>query len=114
AALAGQNYNPNIGFATVGKAGVPVYNVDRKDWAPRLSFAWQPNGKIFGGNKTVLRGGFAIVYDRSNAVQAVQIPMLGVGFDQNIIVQAPLCNATGAGGSRCNAAAGTGNPVLSS
>jgi len=108
AALAGQNYNPTIGFATVGKAGVPVYSVDRADWAPRASFAWQPSGKMFGG-KTVLRGGFAIVYDRSNAVQAVQIPMLGVGFDQNIIVQSPACNATGAGGSRCNASAGVAN-----
>jgi len=41
--------------------------------------------------------------------------MLGVGFDQNIIVQAPLCNATGAGGAGCNAAAGIGsNPGLAS
>jgi hypothetical protein len=114
AALSGQIYNPNVGYATVGKAGVPVYKVDYGDWAPRASFAWRPSGKVFG-QKTVLRGGFAIVYDRSNSVQAVQIPMLGVGFDQNIIVQAPLCNATGAGGPGCNAAAGTGaNPGLAS
>ena len=114
AALAGQIYNPAIGFATVGKAGVPVYNVDYGDWAPRASFAWKPGGKIFD-NKTVLRGGFAMVYDRSNTVQSVEIPMLGVGFDQNIIVQAPLCNATGAGGPGCNAAGGTAaNPGLAS
>jgi len=114
AALAGQIYNPNIGFATVGKAGVPVYNVDYGDWAPRAAFAWRPSGKFFD-NKTVLRGGFAIVYDRSNTVQSVEIPMLGVGFDQNIIVQAPLCNATGAGGPGCNAALGTGaNPASAS
>src|SRR6266849_7166723 len=114
AAQAGQNYNPTIGFATVGKAGVPVYNVDYGDWAPRTSFAWQPSGKMFGG-KTVLRGGFAIVYDRSNAVQAVQIPMLGVGFGQNIIVQAPACNATGAGGAGCNAGVGVvANPAMAS
>ena len=111
AALSGQLYNPTLGFATVGKAGVPVYNVDRGDWAPRASFAWKPSGKLFG-DKTVLRGGFAIVYDRSNTVQSVEIPMLGVGFDQNIIVQAPLCNATGAGGAGCNAAGS--NPALTS
>jgi hypothetical protein len=114
AALAGQNYNPTVGFATVGKANRPVYDIDWRDWAPRGSFAWKPGGKIFG-NKTVLRGGFAVVYDRSNGVQSVLIPMLGVGFDQNIILQAPACNATGAGGAGCNAAAGTAaNPAAAS
>ncbi|HEY2013323.1 MAG TPA: hypothetical protein VGH38_07460, partial [Bryobacteraceae bacterium] len=113
-ALAGQNYNPTIGFATVAKAGVPVYNPDYRDWAPRASFAWTPGGKLFAG-KTVLRGGFAVVYDRSNTVQSVEIPMLGVGFDQNIIVQAPACNATGVGGPGCNASVGTAaNPALAS
>jgi hypothetical protein len=113
-ALSGQNYNPTLGFATVGQAKVPVYNVDRGDVAPRVSFAWKPGGKMFAG-KTVLRGGFAMVYDRSNTVQSVEIPMLGVGFDQNIIVQAPLCNATGVGGSGCSASVGTAaNPGLAS
>ena len=113
-ALSGQNYNPTLGFATVAKAGVPVYNVDWHDIAPRAAFAWKPGGKFFG-EKSVVRGGFAIVYDRSNTVQSVEIPMLGVGFDQNIIVQAPLCNATGAGGAGCNASAGTAaNPGLAS
>src|SRR5262249_18410503 len=78
-ALSGQNYNPTLGFATVGQAKVPVYGVDWGDIAPRASFAWKPGGKLFGGN-TVLRGGFAMVYDRSNTVQSVEIPMLGVGF----------------------------------
>jgi hypothetical protein len=114
AALAGQNFNPTLGFATVGQAKVPVYNVDYGDWAPRLSAAWRPGGKFFGG-KTVIRGGFAMVYDRSNTVQSVEIPMLGVGFDQNIIVQAPLCNATGVGGAGCSPSVGTAaNPGLAS
>ena len=113
-ALAGQNYNPTLGFATVGQAKVPVYDVDWGDVAPRASFAWKPGGKLFD-NKTVLRGGFAMVYDRSNTVQSVEIPMLGIGFDQNIIVQAPLCNATGAGGAGCNASVGAAaNPGLAS
>jgi len=121
AALAGQIYNPTIGFATVGQAKIPVYNVDYGDVAPRAAFAWSPRfgdgllGKVVGREKTVLRGGFAMVYDRSNTVQSVEIPMLGVGFDQNIIVQAPACNATGAGGAGCNAGVGVGvNPGLSS
>ncbi len=120
-ALAGQNYNPTIGFATVGALGKPVYNPDYGDWAPRASFAWSPSsstpliGKLVGDQKTVLRGGFSMVYDRSNTVQSVEIPMLGVGFDQTIIAQAPTCAATGVGGAGCNAGIGTAaNPGLAS
>jgi hypothetical protein len=120
AALAGQNYNPQVGFATVGALGKPVFNPDYGDWAPRASFAWSPTsstpliGKLVGDQKTVLRGGFSIVYDRSNTVQSVEIPMLGVGFDQTIIAQAPLCNSTGVGGAGCSASSGSANPGLSS
>jgi hypothetical protein len=120
AALAGQNYNPTIGFETVGASGQPVLNPDYHDLAPRASFAWSPSsstpiiGKLAGDQKTVIRGGFSIVYDRSNTVQSVEIPMLGVGFDQTISVLAPACNITGPGGAGCNASAGTTNPGLSS
>src|SRR5579884_2066179 len=120
AAQSGQTYAPTVGFVPVKQAHVPVYNVDYGDWAPRASFAWNPSfqkslfGKLFGDRKTVLRGGFSLVYDRSNTVQSVEIPMLGVGFDQNITVKLPPCNATGSGGAGCNAAAGTANPGLSS
>src|SRR5579883_923060 len=85
-ALAGTVYTPTVGYEPVSQAHVPGYNIDWGDVAPRASFAWNPSlrsgplGRIFGDRKTVLRGGFAIVYDRSNTVQAVEIPMLGVGF----------------------------------
>ncbi len=114
AAQAGQILNPTFGFATVGASHLPIYNVDYGALAPRVSLAWNPSGKIWGEKKTVLRGGFAIVYDRSNTVQSVEIPMLGIGFDQNIIASAPLCTATGPGGKGCSAAAGSSNPGLSS
>jgi hypothetical protein len=120
ASNAGQIYNPTFGFATVGASHLPIYNVDYGNVAPRVALAWNPSAKggfmsrLLGEKKTVLRGGFAMVYDRSNTVQSVEIPMLGVGFDQNIIVQAPLCNATGAGGAGCNASVGNANPGLSS
>jgi hypothetical protein len=121
AALAGQIYNPTFGFETVGSAKRPVYNTDYGDVAPRLSLAWNPAaekgflGKLFGNRKSVIRGGFAIVYDRSNTVQSVEIPMLGIGFDQNIFVATPACNATGPGGAGCNAAGGVAaNPGLAS
>ncbi|MBZ5602090.1 MAG: carboxypeptidase-like regulatory domain-containing protein [Acidobacteriia bacterium] len=118
AAQQGQIFNPTFGFATVGASGLPIYNVDYGDVAPRAALAWNPSaksgilGKIFGDKKSVVRGGFAMVYDRSNTVQSVEIPMLGIGFDQNLIVGAPSCNATGVGGAGCNPAGG--NPGLSS
>lgn len=119
AALAGNIYNPTVGFVPIAKANVPVYNIDWGNLAPRASFAWNPNtkggllGSILGERKTVLRGGFGIVYDRSNSVQAVEIPMLGVGFDQTITNITPLCNASSAAGAGCNSAAGLGNPGAS-
>ncbi|HZS56495.1 MAG TPA: carboxypeptidase-like regulatory domain-containing protein [Bryobacteraceae bacterium] len=119
-ALQGQIYNPTFGFATVGSSHLPVYHPDYGAIAPRVAMAWNPSatsgflGKLLGDKKSVIRGGFAMVYDRSNTVQSVEIPMLGIGFDQNAIVPAPLCTATGAGGAGCNAAAGNANPGLSS
>jgi hypothetical protein len=39
AALAGQVYNPTVGYTPVGVAKVPVYNVDWGNVAPRAAFA---------------------------------------------------------------------------
>ncbi len=118
AALQGQTYNPMLGYQPVGNAHRGVVSVDYGDIAPRISLAWNPSGsgflgRLLGNKKTVIRGGYALVYDRTNTVQTVLIPMLGVGFGQTITVQGPLCNATGAGGAGCNAGAGTGNVGLS-
>src|SRR6266478_4781783 len=38
-----------------------LYNADKKDFGPRIGFAWSPNVL---GKKTVLRGGFGIIYNR--------------------------------------------------
>src|SRR5262249_25751626 len=55
-----------------GKTG--YYNWDYHDFGPRISFAYSPRaskgllGSLFGnGDKTVIRGGFGIVYDRVGA-----------------------------------------------
>jgi len=37
---------------------------DYHDWAPRLGFAWAPGTAKNGRQKTVVRGGFGIFYDR--------------------------------------------------
>jgi hypothetical protein len=116
AALQGQIYNPTFAFNPVGDIKKPIYNVDYKDFAPRISLAWNPSAKsgvmsrLIGDKKTVIRGGFAMVYDRGNTVQSVEIPMLGVGFGETLILQNPLCNSTGPGGAGCNPAAGVAGP----
>ena len=121
AAKAGQFFDPTLSYIPVRKSGRnDVFSVDYGDVAPRLSLAWNPGfkegpmGHLFGDKKTVVRMGYGIAYDRVNTVQSVIIPMLGVGFAQTINVVTPLCNATGAGGTGCNAAAGSANPGLSS
>ena len=120
AALAGQTFNPTLGFEPVKAAHRTVFNTDYGDVAPRVAVAWTPDfgsgllHTIAGGRKTVIRGGYSIVYDRENTVQTVIIPMLGVGFAQTITVGAPLCNASGTPGAGCNFASGKGNPGAAS
>jgi hypothetical protein len=62
----------DLAGAANGKAG--YYNWDYHDFGPRVSFAYSPRasggllGSFFGnGDKTVIRGGFGIVYDRIGA-----------------------------------------------
>lgn len=117
AAKAGQVYNPTMGWVPVDQAKIPVFNVNYGNFSPRAAFAYSPDGKgflgsLFGEKKTAIRGGFAMIYDRSNLVQNVLIPMLGVGFGQNISVNLPGCGASGAPGPGC--VAGNSNPALSS
>jgi hypothetical protein len=119
AALSGQIYNPNFAFLPVDSSGRSnIFNVDWNNIAPRFSAAWNPGfsngflGKLFGARKTVIRGGYALIYDRQNTVQSVIVPTLGIAFAQTINVTRPVCNATGAGGAGCLPA--DANPALSS
>jgi len=116
AAANGQFFNPTFGFVPINSAKRGVFNVDYGDIAPRVALAWAPSynsglkGALFGSGKTVVRTGFAIIYDRQNTVQSVIIPALGVGFAQTLNLAGPACNSTGTGGTGCTPS--SGNPAL--
>ena len=56
------NFDPQRGLVQVGKGISAPYNSDRTGFAPRLGFAWD----VFGNNRTVLRGGGALIYETLN------------------------------------------------
>src|SRR5208282_6019778 len=112
----GTIYNPNLGFSLVGNANGGQkypYNPYYGQFSPRLAVAWSPNfdngilGDVIGRNKTVVRGGFAIIYGRLNGVDLVLAPLLGTGLLQPVKCYNPLI--TGA----CGGPSPTGTPATS-
>jgi hypothetical protein len=110
AALQGQVYNPQVGFALVGNTGGgqkypyrPFYG----SFSPRVAAAWNPSfdngilGHAFGRGNTVIRGGFGILYGRLNGVDLVLVPLLGTGLIQAVQCVSPLANGNcgGPGGA---------------
>jgi len=101
-ALAGQIYNPPLGYSLVGNVGNGLkypYHMFWGGFSPRVSVAWNPRfdsglmNKLFGQSKTVLRGGYGRVYGRQNGVDLVLVPLLGVGLIQ--AVKCPGASMTG-------------------
>ena len=93
AALAGQAYNPTVGFATVRNMTPSLkYPFDPfyGGWSPRVAAAWNPSfdkgiaGRLFGSGQTVIRGGYSRIYGRLNGVGLVLVPLLGTGLLQPV------------------------------
>jgi hypothetical protein len=106
AALQGQVYNPEIGFALVGNVGAGdkyPYDPFYGSFSPRIAAAWSPHfdgdgmmSHVFGHDGTVIRGGYSRIYGRLNGVDLVLVPLLGVGLIQ--AVQCTQALAVGACG----------------
>ena len=70
--VGGLTAEPLLRYDLIGKANNArgYYEPDLNNFAPRLSFAWNPSfrdgfmGKVFGDRKTVIRGGGSVVYER--------------------------------------------------
>jgi len=92
AALAGQVFNPEIGFALTGNTANGLkypYDPFYGEFSPRVAVAWNPRfdsdspmGRIFGHQDTVIRGGYGRIYGRLNGVTQVLLPLLGLGLIQ--------------------------------
>ncbi len=111
AALLGQVYNPEVGFALVGNTANGLkypYNPFYGEFSPRIAAAWNPHfesdslaGKIFGHDDTVIRGGYGRVFGRLNGVDLVLVPLLGTGLiqpvqcTQNLAAGGGSCGPTG-------------------
>jgi Carboxypeptidase regulatory-like domain len=108
AALAGQVYNPVIGYETTASLHIKYpYTPFKKGFSPRVSVAWNPTyksgflSKVFGQGSTVIRGGYGRVFGRLNGVNQVLVPLLGPG-----ILQAVSCSLPVAGSANCGQTAG--------
>jgi hypothetical protein len=116
AALQGQVYNPEIGFALVGNTenGEKYpYNPFYGSFSPRVAAAWNPHfdsdslgGKIFGHEDTVVRGGYGRVYGRLNGVNQVLVPLLGPGLMQPV-----QCTGAALSNGTCGASIKTATPA---
>jgi hypothetical protein len=111
AALSGQVYNPLVGMDPIKALDRTYpYNIVYKDVAPRVALAWNPKfgngilGRLFGDGKTVLRGGYARLYDRLNGVQKVINPLQALGFGQTLTCLGPSSTGQCLGSSAVNPA----------
>ncbi len=98
AALAGQVYNPQVGFALLSNVSNHpsyIYNPYYGEWSPRLAGAWD----VFGDGRTVIRGGYGLTYGRLNGVDLVLVPLLGTGLIQPVQCTSALANGTCAPGA---------------
>lgn len=102
-AKAGQPYNALLSVDLAGKANGKegYYPQDWNNFAPSVAVAWSPNFQhgllktIFGENKTTVRGGFRMTYDRMGSALAVAFDLNStLGFTSSKAISANTYNVT--------------------
>jgi hypothetical protein len=96
AALAGQVFNPPVGFSPIDKTNRKYpFDLVGRNFEPRVALAWQPRfasgplRTLFGQNKTVIRGGYWHFFDRLNGVQTAIDTLQALGFAQSLLCLGP-------------------------
>jgi len=91
AGIGGDSAEPFLTYSLIGKANNarPYYKGDKNNFAPRVGFAYSPafsNGfmkSVFGDRKTSIRGGAAIVYERTAGALTFIQDQLSYLFDNS-------------------------------
>jgi hypothetical protein len=105
AGISGPTAEPLLSYNLIGKGNdaAPLYGTDWNNFGPRFGFAWTPNfqggflGPIFGENRTVIRGGGSVVYDRPGGAITFIQDQVSYLFDNSATTQFPAgANATAA------------------
>lgn len=97
AALRGEAWNPALAFVSLRQAGrQTAFDAAAANLSPRVAVAWNPNlkNRFLRDYRTVIRAGYSLQFDRTNTVQTITIPTLGIGFSQTQVLTNPQ-NATG-------------------
>ncbi len=102
AAELGVSLTPEIEFASLKQLGRKnAFNTDYSNLSPRFSIAWNPSVKkgllrhLLGDQKTVVRGGYSLVFDRTNNATVLGLYGTDSGFSRSNSLRSPR-NAAGA------------------
>jgi len=104
AGISGDSVEPFLRYDLIGKANNArsLYETDLNNFAPRFGFAYTPAfrsgilGKIFGDNRTVIRGGGSVLYDRPGGAITFIQDQVSYLFDNSATTQFPVTSATNA------------------